>query len=207
MLPILISVSLAPGSYFFCAAAGPASATQHADRRNQRTLFIPHGFLLGIMAVFSGPSNQLRDHPAHQAGSAGRHQVDDQQQDDPVDRARQALRDRLGDVRDEQHEQPADQRAGDRGDAADHQADEQRDREHEGEAVRRNEADRDGAERARDAGVERAHAEGQRLVERDIDAHRARRDRMVADRDQRAAGSALHQIGGADIHHDRDQRR
>jgi hypothetical protein len=28
MLPILISVSLAPGSYFFCAAAVPA--TRHA---------------------------------------------------------------------------------------------------------------------------------------------------------------------------------
>ena len=101
----------------------------------------------------------------------------------------------------------ADDRAGQPADAADHEADEQRDREREGEAVRRDELHRDGAERAGDAGDAGADAEGQRLVERDIDAHRARRDRVVADRHQGAAGAALTRLTREDVDHDRDRER
>src|SRR6185295_106845 len=36
MLPTLISVSLAPGSYFFCASAGPASANAATETNTAR---------------------------------------------------------------------------------------------------------------------------------------------------------------------------
>ena len=62
------------------------------------------------------------------------------------------------------------------------------------EAFRRHEADRERAQAPRDAGIERADAEAGRLVERGVDAHRLGRDRVVADRDQRAADPAADEI-------------
>ena len=53
--------------------------------------------------------------------------------------------------------------------------------------VRRHEGDGDRPQRAGDAGEHRADAERQRFVERAVDPHGGRGDRLVADRDQRAA--------------------
>src|SRR5260221_635229 len=55
MLPTLISVSLAPGSYFFCASAGDAIATSPAAMETNTRLFT------GIaLSLFSGFPTTLR---------------------------------------------------------------------------------------------------------------------------------------------------
>jgi hypothetical protein len=105
---------------------------------------------------------------------------------------RQAGGDAFGDVRHVKDEQPADETARDRADAADHQTDEERYRQEEAEAVGRDELDDNRAERASDAGIERADAEGQRLVKRGVDAHRRGSDRVVADCLDCAARAAVH---------------
>ena len=81
------------------------------------------------------------------------------------------------------------------------------DREQEIEAVGRDELDHDGAERAGDAGIEGADPEGQGLVERGVDAHRRRRDRMVADRHHRAAAAAVDEVDGGDEQHQHHRQR
>ena len=52
-----------------------------------------------------------------------------------------------------------------------------------------------------------ADAEGQRLVERDVDAHGGRRDLVVADRHHGAARARAQQVDRADIDCDRDRQR
>mgnify|MGYP003693898035 CR=1 FL=1 len=52
MLPILISLSLAPGSYFFCALAVVASTRRDGERRHGRN--IPHANRHGILSLFPG---------------------------------------------------------------------------------------------------------------------------------------------------------
>ena len=79
-------------------------------------------------------------------------------------------------------------------------------RQAEREAVGRDELHRDRAERAGDAGIERADAEGQRLVERGVDAHRRAAIGLSRIAMMRAAAAAAHQIGGAEIHHQRTAR-
>src|SRR4029077_20312844 len=120
MLPMRISVSLAPGSYFFCAAAGDANSP-HVSRAISARVAFPMASSLRLPS--STPSHQFADAEADETGRAGRHQIDHPQWEDSVDLPRQTLRDRLGNVRDEQHEQPAHESAGDRGNAADHQPD------------------------------------------------------------------------------------
>src|ERR1044072_5301635 len=181
MLPTLISVSLAPGSYFFCAVAGAAITHSATDAISARMAFrMASSVARPRSAAVSG---QASGNQTPKPRRPHRHHEDDQQQNHPVDRAGEALREMLGDVRHEQHEEAADDRPGDRRDAAHDEADEQRDREREGETVGRHERDRNGAERAGDAGIECAHPEGQRLVEGYVDAHRARRHRLIADRE------------------------
>ncbi len=75
------------------------------------------------------------------------------------------------------------------------------------EAVGRDELHRDRAERAGDAGVHGADAEGERLVARRVDAHRRGGDRMVADRDQRPADAPAQQVPAEDEHDDGDRER
>src|SRR5436305_8182968 len=59
MLPILISVSLAPGSYFFCAPAGSAVHTKAANRSgaNRRQI-----------AIFPSPIADAAASPTSRAG-------------------------------------------------------------------------------------------------------------------------------------------
>src|SRR4051812_12824091 len=112
MLPILISLSLAPGSYFFWAGAGPASATSPAaiDAISARFALRMASSIAKQSAFL--PCQPCGD-PSSETGRAGRHQVDKQQQNDPVDRAGQALGEGLGDIRHEQHEETTDDRSRD----------------------------------------------------------------------------------------------
>src|ERR1043165_1439367 len=125
MLPMRISVSLAPVSYFFCAAAGAAraSAAQAISRCFQNRMVSST-----LTALHQFASDQTRE-----PGGPTWHQIDDDEQDDAIHGAGEALRHGLRDIRNEQDEQSADHRAGNRRDAADHEPDEQSDREHEGE--------------------------------------------------------------------------
>src|SRR6185437_15828563 len=83
-----------------------------------------------------GLPHELAHDQFDQSGGAGRHQVNDEYENDPVDRASEAFGNMLGDIGHKEHEQAAEQRAGNRADAAYHQADEQRDGKCEREAVR-----------------------------------------------------------------------
>ena len=62
------------------------------------------------------------------------------------------------------------------------------------------------AQRAGNAGVHRADAEGQRFVKRGVDAHRRRCQRVVADRDDRAADAPAQQIARDDEERDRPDK-
>ncbi len=141
------------------------------------------------------------------AGDAGRHQIHERDQEHAVDRPGRRFRDVIGDVGDELDEHGAEDRARDRGKPADHDADQERDRKEEAEAVGRHEADRQRAQRAADAGIERAHPEGERLVERRIHAHRGGRGRMIADGDQRAADAAAQDAEPHQEHCERHRER
>src|SRR5687767_7581470 len=103
MLPILISRSFAPTSYFFWAAAGEAASASApaSDSHSQcRLFFMTFSLFRALAAHASEPAGEKPHKPRH----AGRHHVNDEQQNDTIDRASQALRDALGDVRHEQHE-------------------------------------------------------------------------------------------------------
>src|SRR5260221_9624999 len=159
MLPILISVSLAPVSYFFWARALPPvmeramTAVESVTRRR-----------LYLEITLSSVSSQFADQALGPIGDlprAVRHKEDDQDQDDAEHGAGQTLGDAFGDVRHEHDEGRAGERAGQPADAADHHAQEQRDGELDGVAIRRHELPGDGAEAAGDAGDARADAECQ----------------------------------------------
>src|SRR5919199_1744356 len=112
MLPILISVSLAPGSYFFWASAGLAESARPARSASAAERAFPTMCILPV-------------------GGAGRHDIDQQDEHDTVDGAGQALGDLLGQVRHEQDEGRARERARDGADAADHKAHQEGDGEEE----------------------------------------------------------------------------
>src|SRR5215469_6805936 len=124
MLPILISVSEAPVSYFFWASA-PAGAKTNttaasaAARRGRERVICPKS--LPELA------NELLTDDRNLPG-AMRHQVNDQEQQDAEHRARKSLGDAFGDVRHEDDEGRADERPGQPSDAADDHAEEQLDR-------------------------------------------------------------------------------
>src|SRR5215475_4483068 len=113
MLPILISLSLAPGSYFFWARTGVASATATAAIETSITRLIIASSLIGtalrgickpLPARAASPGGEPAPQPAGETRRAGRHDVDQQNENQPVDRAGQSLGEMLGDVRHEQHE-------------------------------------------------------------------------------------------------------
>src|SRR5262249_12666396 len=118
MLPILISLSLAPVSYFFCASAGLAATHRATDAISARIAFrmtsslpwsafrldgigMRSGFLHLRMSFSENRYPLFRDmrqlsaallhqsagDQSDQAGGAGRHQIDHQQQDHAVDSA------------------------------------------------------------------------------------------------------------------------
>src|SRR5260221_636521 len=243
MLPTLISVSVAPVSYFFWASALPLMAAK------AMTAVVNAAILVGDVESIISPwfwfcrfvVFQTKHAPRFEPGGIGwhegihqdkrpepgsdsigtekalgfhlpleladqalgyhrdlpgavRYQEDDEEQQHAEHGAGKALGNAFGDVRHEDDEGGTDDRTRQPTDAADHHAEEQRDRERDGVAVRRHELHGNGAETAGNAGDSRADAERQRLVERDVDAHRGRRDLVVADRHEGAAGARPQQI-------------
>src|SRR6185437_2996855 len=177
MLPILISVSVAPVSYFFWAsalllltAAKAMTAVENAAILSFCTEGIVSpcsGFTGWALDSCRSASSEfadqlLADH--RHLPRAMRHQEDDEKQQHAEDGAGKAFRDSLGDVRHEDDEGRTHDRSRQPADAADHHAEKQRDRQRDGVAVGRDELHGDGAERAGDAGDAGADAERQRLV-------------------------------------------
>src|SRR6267154_3096595 len=120
MLPILISVSVAPVSYFFWASALAASAVNAAANAAMRSLAVvivsPSSFL-----VLLELADQLLGDDGHLPG-AMRHEEDDKEQQDAEHGAGEALGNTFGDVGHEDDEGRADDRPGQPADAADHHA-------------------------------------------------------------------------------------
>ncbi len=135
---------------------------------------------------------------AQQPGDALRHHIHEGDEDEPVDRRGGRVGDRVGDVRHELDEDRAEHRARNRRDAADDDADHEKQAELDRETVGRHELRHDGAERAGDSGEHGADAERRRFVEGIVDAHGGGRQRMVADRDERAAGARAQQVPADD---------
>src|SRR4051812_36779107 len=172
MLPTLISLSVAPGSYFFCASAfgAPrATAARAAAETTSCLTDIRTSFGDGwprtlrgtaLSVLYSGPGH------AESARDAHRHEIHEADQEHAVDCPWRGLRDVVGDVRHELDEDRAENRPRDRGEAADHDPDQERDRHEDVEAVRRDELDGNRPERSCNAGVHRADPEGERLVHR-----------------------------------------
>src|SRR6185437_2710522 len=211
MLPILISVSLAPVSYFFWASAlwdtqTMATAASAAVRRPVKSMVSPVLLLLFSSGLSPEPAGQLLANDGDLSRPV-RDQEDDKEEQDAEHGAGEALGDAFRDVRDEDDERRSDKGAGQPADAADDHAEEQGDRKRDGVAVGRNELHRDGPEPAGDAGDPGADAERERLVQRNIDAHRGGRDLVVADRHERAPRSRAQQIDRADIDRNRDRER
>src|SRR3954466_3594753 len=100
--PTLMSVSLTPTSYFFCAQAADAASSKATDPASTaRRPFMANGLMSrSSPRRFGGaePKAQALEDEAHEAGDAGRHQVDEQQQEHAVDRPRRGLRDLVGEV-------------------------------------------------------------------------------------------------------------
>src|SRR3954452_5131163 len=193
MLPILISVSDAPVSYFFWANAAPelrvmtavavtsAAVRSVLSKNNSGLLSLING-----LSVLSEPADELLAHD-RDLPRAVRHEVDDGDQEYAEYGAGEALGDALRHVRHEDDESCADERAGQPADATDDHAEEQRDRQRDRVAVGRDELHGDSAKRAGNAGDAGGHAEGQRLVQCDVDAHRGGSDLVVADRHEGTA--------------------
>src|ERR1700731_758132 len=112
--PILISVSVAPGPYFFCAAAGfAASAAAIRAAADSRYQFFAIGFpprkgqcpWLSRLVIRAGASDDARPGGSNETRYAARHQVHDGDEEDAVDRPRRRLRDLIGDIGDELDEE------------------------------------------------------------------------------------------------------
>src|SRR5579883_994543 len=126
MLPILISVSDAPVSYFFCANAAPVEAKAIAPAASAATTsFCPAIIVFSLLAFLEAAEQMLGDEC--DLPGAMRHQEDDEKQNDAEHGAGKALGDALGDVRNEDDKGGADDRAGKPADTADDHAEEQRD--------------------------------------------------------------------------------
>src|SRR6266481_6339006 len=132
MLPILISVSVAPVSYFCWAAALPLAraiatiAIGIARLSFVEDILFPRGFLTlvvdGLQIVRHLPCTV-------------RHQEDDEEQQHAEHGAGETLGDSLRDIGYEDDEGRAHDRSGQPSDAADHHAEKQRDRQRNGVAV------------------------------------------------------------------------
>src|SRR5579863_6376806 len=115
MLPILISVSVAPVSYFFCASAvslvaanAIAAVANAADRKfGLESTFLPLGLFLTLLES----ANQMLGYQGT-LPCAVRHKVDDEKQNDAEHGAGKTLGDSLGDIRNENDEGGTDDRPG-----------------------------------------------------------------------------------------------
>src|SRR6266702_8445575 len=171
LLPILISVSVAPVSYFFWAralpevAANAMSAVEATAIRSVASMISPQFFwsVLGfrIFLVLLELADQLLCNDGDLPGAV-RYEEDDEEQQHAEHRAGEALGNALRDVGDEDDEGGADDRSGQPANAADDHAEEQLDRERDGEAVGGHELHGNGAEATGYAGNAGRDAECQR---------------------------------------------
>src|SRR5437868_12449071 len=140
MLPILISVSLAPVSYFFWASAVPlvaakaTSAAETAASRSFAWVVMGNSFLLVLLSLLPEFADQLLGNDGH-LPRAMRHEEDHDEQQNAEHGAGKTLVDALGDVGHEDDEGRTDEGSRQPADAADHHAEEQRDGERDGVAV------------------------------------------------------------------------
>src|ERR1700753_55023 len=170
MLPSLISVSVAPVSYFFWASAPPVLAVKAMTTVDNA---VTSNFLLERMfspwlLTFLEFAEQLLSDDGDLPGAV-RHQEDDEEQEHGAHGAGKTLRDAFRDVRNDDDERRAHDRSRQPPHAADDHAEKQRDRERDGVAVRSDELHGDRAQTAGDAGDAGADPERQRLVQRDVD--------------------------------------
>src|SRR6185437_3479352 len=123
ILPILISVSVAPVSYFFWASALPVVAANAIAAVASAAILNPcRKSISSPLAPFEFADDLLGQY-GHLPGAV-RHQEDDKEQEDTEHRARQALGDSFRDVRNEDDEGGSHDRSGQPADAADHHAEE-----------------------------------------------------------------------------------
>src|SRR5258708_350257 len=107
--PILISVSVAPVSYFFCANAGlivsaAPSAAATAVIANLVLNDMPVSFECALSrgtatSDFSQAARRIRRQDADEARDAARHHVHEQDQEHAVDRPRRGLRQLVRNIR------------------------------------------------------------------------------------------------------------
>src|ERR1700722_4836183 len=195
ILPSLISVSVAPVSYFFWASALPVVAAKAMIAvENAVTIslllermFSPLFLVSWLLTSLEFAEQLLSNHG--DLPCAVRHQEDDEEQQNAEYSAGKTLRDPFRDIRNEDDERRAHDRSWQPTHAADDHAEKQRNRERDGVAVRCDELHGDGSEAPGDAGDAGADPERQRLVQCDVDAHRGCRDFVVADRHEGAAGA------------------
>src|ERR1041384_87183 len=114
MLPILISVSLAPVSYFFWASAVPlvaAKATSAADTAASRSfawVVIDSSIFVGLAQLLPEFADQLLGNDGN-LPRAMRHEEDHDEQENAEHSAGEALGDALGNVGHEDDEGGADE--------------------------------------------------------------------------------------------------
>src|SRR4029450_11508512 len=130
MFPILIPVSVAPVSYFFCAKALPpitvtASAAADSVARCLRRFIIPASLLQLICVGLSDQFLDLSVDHVNQLPRSVRQQEDYGKDEHAEHGVRETLGDLLGDVRNEHDECRSGERAGQPADASDHHAEEQ----------------------------------------------------------------------------------
>src|SRR6185312_115698 len=208
MLPTLISVSLAPVSYFFWASAPSdtqtsATAASAAVRSPVKSMVSPCLLLSASSGLFPEPGHQLLTDDGN-LSSPMRNQEDDKEEQYAEHGAGKTLGDAFRDVRHEDDEGRSDKRAGQPADTADDHAEKQGDRERDGITVGRHELHGDSPEAARNPGDPGADTEGERLVQRDVDPHGGGSDLVVADRHHGTAGAGTEQVDRPQIDRDRD---
>src|ERR1700675_3033 len=148
VLPILISVAVTPG--VSAAAIGPITARAGSAAADSNDVF-PIMCPLSLSLLMPAKIDVLvpwprRDQPGYasgqltdEAGHARRHQIDEDDEHDAVERSGRRRRVVAGDVGHELDEGRAEEDAEDRGGAADDDADQEPDGQEDVEAVRRDE--------------------------------------------------------------------
>src|ERR1700761_4957755 len=153
MLPSLISVSVAPVSYFFWASAAPVVAVKAmttVDNAVTSSFLLERMFSPWLLTFLEFAEQLLSDDG--DLPCAVWHQEDDEKQENAEHRAGKTLRDAFRDIRNEDDERRADDRSRQPSHAADDHAEKQRDCERDRVAVRCDELHGGRAQAAGDAG-------------------------------------------------------
>src|SRR5258706_760810 len=169
--PSLISVSVAPGPYcFWASASGPQMSptinpTAHTIRLRMMSSCLSVTRLLQLRFYF--PTRAAHPHPCHphETRRPARHQVDENQQENAVDRPGRGFGNLVGEVGHELDEQGAVEGTRNGGHPANDDANHEIDRQPGGKTVGRHELDDDRAERSGYPGVNTADAERKRHVQ------------------------------------------